>query len=666
MATLTTEYQLLAESTYYTFLSSYNGKVCIRLYARYSGQSVANNTSLVYVKLTRNVIGDYSNVKYGCYQKDAAVSGDLKATYSNSDYASFYAGNEYTIIEQAYTVNHNADGTKSLTLAATYDDSYISALSISSVSCTLPTIPRASTPTLGAYSIELGSSVSIYTNAASSAFRHIISYNWYSTEDGEPVWITIGTGVVDEVLWTLPLTFANNLPGTDRGTGSIKCETYNGDTRLGTSIIEFEGVVPSTSDFWPTIDSVLIDEPTGHMAKYGALVKGYSTLSVKAQASAKYGADIEKYTVIVDGKTYEGEDITTEPIMQSTDIVTVEVHVVDSRGIGSPVYSETFTLLEYSPPAVTALSVHRCDADGTDNDKGEYVSAKFTASITPLRNYNAHVYTLRYTPMGVSNATPKTLTVDVSSASDPYNLVDFVIPPVNMDGSYTWSIELEAKDDITKGNRTTSVSTAFTLMSWGKHGTGMAIGKVNEKENTLEVALDMDVTGEANFEEYIHLRKAAYLYDALYSYGLGFFFGDVNFYGAVTGSVNSAIKDYVVETGTEAMGSNGTWYWRKWESGRAECYGVRNYGNVGATSAWSGGTGCLSPAYHQALPSGLFIAAPEVQEIKVIKTSDALIPIVAADDTTAESTGLFYLWRPAEAITAKQVHLGFHCIGRWK
>ena len=47
MATLTTEYQLLAQSSEHTFLSAYNGKVRIRLYAKYSGQSVANNTSLV-------------------------------------------------------------------------------------------------------------------------------------------------------------------------------------------------------------------------------------------------------------------------------------------------------------------------------------------------------------------------------------------------------------------------------------------------------------------------------------------------------------------------------------------------------------------------------------------------------------------------------------------
>lgn len=661
MVTLSTNYQLLAESSDHTFLAAYNGKVRIRLYARYSGQSVENNTSLVYVKLTRYLTGSSSSVKYSCYQKEATIAGDLSATYSNSAYTSFYAGSEYTIIEQAYTVEHNADGSKSLTLRASYDDSYIPLLSINSVTCTLPTIPRASTPVLSDYSIVLGQNVSIYTNAASSAFRHTISYNWYSLENGEPAWVTIATNVTDVVHWRVPVDFAENLPGTDRGTGKIKCETYNGNTRLGTSIIEFEGVVSSTSEFWPTIDSVLIDEPTGHGAKYGALVKGYSTLRVKTQASAKYGATIGKVTVVVDGQTYEGEDVTTDPILSpDTDTVTVVVHAVDSREIGSPVYSDDFAVLDYVPPAVTALSVHRCNANGSENDEGEYVSVKFSAAITPLRDYNSHIYTLRYTPMGVANATTKKLVVSVPSGTDPYNLVDFVIPPVNMDGSYTWSIELEAKDDIAEpATRSTTVSTAFTLMSWGPDGTSMAIGKVAEKPGTLEVALDMEVTGDT------HLRGGSYLYDSTYLYGYGFFFGDAHFYGNVSGSVNDAIKDYVIETGTEAMGSNGTWYWRKWLSGRAECYGRRNFGNMAVSTAW--GSLYLSPAFSQALPTGLFVDTPEYINISINRCggTGGWVNQGNNDDASATSTGNFYVFA-ARSGNFSKVHFGFQCIGRWK
>lgn len=652
MATLTDKYQLLDESDDYTFNSDYSGKVRIRLYARYSGQSVANNTSLVYVKLTKYLTGSSKQVKMGCSSWAASMWGSLEYETSHSEYASFYAGSEYTIFEKAYTVQHNADGTRSLALGAAYDNSYISPpegeLSISSVTCDLPTIPRASTPVLSDYSIVLGQNVSIYTNAASPNFRHIISYNWYSLENGEPAWVTIATDVQDVVHWRVPLDFAENLTGTDRGTGKIKCETWNGTTRLGTSIIEFEGVVSSTSEFQPEIKSVLINEPTGHIAKYGALVNGYSTLRAKTQAEAKHGASIEKCSAVLGymygstfinvGKNYEGDDITTDPLtmpLDRTDSVLVRIKVEDSRGISTTYYSDPYTLLDYTPPVVTALSFHRCDANGSKNDSGEYVSVKFSATITPLRSSNSHIYTLYYTPMGVEDATTEKLVVDVSNAEDPYNLVDFVIPPVNMDGSYTWSIEIEAKDDIAEpATRSSSVSTAFTLMNWGPDGTSMAIGKVAEKPGTLEVALDLEVTGDAVFK------------------------------GKVTGSVNEAIKDYVIETGTEAMGTNGTWYWRKWSSGRAECYGRRNFGNMAVSTAW--GNMYTSPSFSQALPSGLFIGAPELVNINIVNTNvSGWVSQGYNQNASATSTGDFCVYSATSGNFSK-VHFGFQCIGRWK
>jgi hypothetical protein len=46
------------------------------------------------------------------------------------------------------------------------------------------------------------------------------------------------------------------------------------------------------------------------------------------------------------------------------------------------------------------------------------------------------------------------------------------------------------------------------------------------------------------------------------------------------------IGDFVIEAGSESMGSNGTWHWRKWASGKAECYGCRNFGNMAVNTTW--------------------------------------------------------------------------------
>lgn len=123
--------------------------------------------------------------------------------------------------------------------------------------------------------------------------------------------------------------------------------------------------------------------------------------------------------------------------------------------------------------------------------------------------------------------------------------------------------------------------------------------------------------------------------------------------------------DYIVETGTTAMGTNGTWYWEKWNSGKAVCYGCRNYGTMAITTAW--GNLYRSSTFTQTLPSGLFSTTPEVIDISFRGGSSAG-GWIANHETTAPSasaTGSFILVRPASA-TLSNSYLSFNVIGRWK
>ena len=124
------------------------------------------------------------------------------------------------------------------------------------------------------------------------------------------------------------------------------------------------------------------------------------------------------------------------------------------------------------------------------------------------------------------------------------------------------------------------------------------------------------------------------------------------------------IDDFVIDTGTEAMGTNGTWYWRKWKSGRAECYGRRNYGTMAVTTAWGGLF--RSEAFTQSLPSGLFTAAPEAIDISLSSADfGGWICKHETNNPTASSSGGFIVVRPASA-TLSYAYIGFNVIGRWK
>lgn len=127
---------------------------------------------------------------------------------------------------------------------------------------------------------------------------------------------------------------------------------------------------------------------------------------------------------------------------------------------------------------------------------------------------------------------------------------------------------------------------------------------------------------------------------------------------------NEPIADFIVEVGQEDMGSNGTWYWAKWSSGKSECYGCRNYGNTSVNNSW--GNLFRSEIFTQSLPYGLFEKAPEVVNIALAGGSyGGWIVTSEQDAPTNISTGSFMIVRPAGAII-EQAYISFYVIGRWR
>lgn len=129
-----------------------------------------------------------------------------------------------------------------------------------------------------------------------------------------------------------------------------------------------------------------------------------------------------------------------------------------------------------------------------------------------------------------------------------------------------------------------------------------------------------------------------------------------------------AAADYIIETGTEAMGTNGTWYWTKWNSGKAECYGKRNFGKLAITTAKVDDV-YRSATQTQALPSGLFVAAPEFININTYADGGTYqycwVGNDAATAASTTSTGGFVVMS-CKSQTTTSTTLTFNIIGRWK
>lgn len=364
-------------------------------------------------------------------------------------------------------------------LYTTLDDSYWTVIQ-PKVTLTLDEIPTKSVPTLSASSIELGKVLTIYTNTPSPDFEHKVFYNWYSNVYGEPEWVTIATGVTYSVQWTLPLTFANNLPGTTSGTGTIRVETWLGDTLRGTSDIPFIGVVPAS--MVPTVE-INVTDATIYADIFGGFVQGLSKMTVRVNATPSYKSPIKTYTVQANGENYSAPNFTTS-LLQQAGTAAVSAFVVDERGRSSVEVTETFQVLAYNRPKIPALSVHRCEANGNANDNGDHVRVTFSAELSAMSNRNTATYTLRYTILdGVSQA----VEVPLTALDGRYSVTDYSCPLFAANGDYAVLVEIEARDAVNATVRAANVSTAFTIMNFGPDGTSVAIGGVADLPHTLDV-----------------------------------------------------------------------------------------------------------------------------------------------------------------------------------
>lgn len=121
----------------------------------------------------------------------------------------------------------------------------------------------------------------------------------------------------------------------------------------------------------------------------------------------------------------------------------------------------------------------------------------------------------------------------------------------------------------------------------------------------------------------------------------------------LTKILNTIKTDYIVEEGT-----SGSWTYRKWNSGIAECWGVANLSTT-ISSTW--GSAYLSPAQTTQYPSGLFIAVPCVQ----LTNASYYIAIPLGSTHTKDAIS-YQLFRGASVSSSQTYSVQIYAKGKWK
>ena len=461
--------------------SNYEGRYLQFSWAEVS-QNVSSNTTTISWTLKGAGGG---NVWYKAGNFKVVIEGET--VFSST--TRIELSNGTVVASGTYTFKHDADGTKKFTASAQAGIYNVAVNCTGSGTFTLDTIARASQPSCITWPEhtqnvgEFGDEISIHMNRNSPDFTHTVRYQ-FGTKSG-----TIATGVGTGIKWVIPLSFMDLLPAATSGSGTIYVDTYNGSTKIGTKWCGFTATVPASVK--PTCTIQVLDG-TNIQGIYGNLVKGLSKLYVKTNFYAAYSSPVASYNVNANGARYTAAEITTG-VISKAGTTTITATVKDKRGRTSDAASASFAVLDYMPPDVTAISVKRCNQDGTLNKRGAYVKVTFSAAISSLNSKNNALYYLYYKKSQDSSYTKVSL-IDLTGQ---YSVSNYsYIFEANTGSAY--DVTVEAVDRHYTGAKSSKASTASAVFSWRGFKTsngvedGAGIGKVPTKANTLQVGWDSE------------------------------------------------------------------------------------------------------------------------------------------------------------------------------
>lgn len=369
-------------------------------------------------------------------------------------------------------IAHNADGTKSVTITATFElNATISGtyrdVITATATVTLDTIPRATQPTLSATSANMGAAVTVTMDRASSSFTHDLSYK---VDGGSYVSVATGRGV--SYSWTVP-DVASSIPKATSVKLTLRCITKNGSTTIGTKYAYLTAKVPAS--VVPPAPTLAIEEATAGLdSQFGAYIQNKSKLKVSVAATGIKGSTITAYQTSALGKTYTGSSFTTG-LLTGSGTVTLSTKVKDSRGRWSAAKTTTITVLAYSTPKVQGLQVYRVDASGAADEQGEYIRVDYRYSVTSLGSKNTAQAVIEY-----KRTTADTWDTLLTSAALSANTSVKPTTPT-FPNDYQYDVRLTVTDWFgTFATYTATLPTGQVILDILADGTGLALGKVAE------------------------------------------------------------------------------------------------------------------------------------------------------------------------------------------
>lgn len=488
-----------------------------------SSQDVANNSSKVRILWQSTQSGNSYNNYTRTAKYYVSINGGAEVVYSVT--YQLPKTSTVTVVDTTITVPHNTDGTGSVKVRTWMNTEISAGVVEQTKTLTLTTIPRATTPTFHASSVDMGGTLTIYLNRASTAFTHDLAYSFAGSG-----YVDIVAGATTVHYWATP-DLSAQIPNAASGTVTVRCITKSGGTPIGTKYATFTLKVPLTNAYSPVINSVTVKEATtGLAAQFGAFVKTKSTLSVSVSASGVNGATIKSCSTTLDGKSYTGTSFTSSPLSTAGTLSLVTT-VTDSRG-RSQKRTTTINVLDYYAPVISQFRVYRVNTNGVTDSDGTRAGLSWSYIVAPINNRNTCTFVVQAKR---STATSWTTISNSTVLNETWTGFSNAI---TLSTDYQYDVRATLTDWFgASATYTATIPTASVILDIKANGQGISFGKTAEYDG-----FEVDMPTFAESFKMIGVRNyelgAGYGY-ILYNNGLLLQWGSVSMTPSAINTVTS-------------------------------------------------------------------------------------------------------------------------------
>nr|DAT10248.1 MAG TPA: protein of unknown function DUF859 [Caudoviricetes sp.] len=460
--------------------SNSSNSLYLNVYIDEVSTDISANTSTINWQLTVSRYTYYHTLNK---QGDSTLSLTLDGqnVHSSNPVWEVWDG-EVTLASGSTTISHNSDGRKTLPFSCTFNpNNGLHGTITVSGNLGLTAIPRSSSVSVSAGVI--GSAVTININRQSSSFKHTVRYAWAGKSG------TIASNVDTSATWTIPLDFANDIPNSASGTGTIFVDTYSGSTKTGTQSTTFTASVPANVK--PTFAGVSLSDLNG--AAQNLIPNGNTFIQVISNikvafngAVGSYGSSITGYYAEIVGKNQStSSNGGSLGIMNYHGTIKIRASVSDSRGRWSDTKEVSVTVLEYFAPALS-FSIARTGSTSST------LTATRNAKVAPLTvsgsQKNTMTLTFKVARLGTTN-----FQVDTGPATGSWTSIsNLVNSQANLASNYlanqSWVVIGALEDKFTRTEFMVNVATESVVLSYDRSGVG--VNKIRER-GALDVKGDI-------------------------------------------------------------------------------------------------------------------------------------------------------------------------------